>query len=481
MNGPTGDLWRKLEAFELDDPAASLTFTRRLARENGWSHRFARRVVEEYKRFVFLAMTAGHEVTPSDEVDQAWHLHLTYTRSYWGGLCDEVLGRPLHHGPTKGGAQEGDRFEEQYERTLSSYRDAFGEQPPADIWPSSEARFGEAKDFVRVNRQRVWLLPKPWRVADRRPLTLVGAWVAVIPPLAAGAAWNPLDFDGPGFLVFYSVALAMAVAGAFACRSVMRKDDSAGVDELLFEDPVAIGALREGWLGAFHAAMAGLLRSRSIVIEKKGYLFRKHHFVAKRAPNDSDGPVERAILEAAGSSEGVELSTLGQAAQPLAMRVEERIAAEGVLETEESFQPARLAPMLLVGMVMLIGVAKFLVGFFRDKPVGFLFFLLLATVGFLCYFYSKPRRTLAGERLFKKLKKQSEALRVRALLPKDDFGGLDAAMVVAVFGVDALHDTEVRELRGAIRSTSADSGGCGSGDGDGCGGGGCGGCGGCGD
>ncbi|MEK6230809.1 MAG: hypothetical protein N2A42_03075 [Luteolibacter sp.] len=33
----------------------------------------------EYKRFVALAMLAGHPVTPSEEVDQAWHLHLVYT------------------------------------------------------------------------------------------------------------------------------------------------------------------------------------------------------------------------------------------------------------------------------------------------------------------------------------------------------------------------------------------------------------------
>ena len=31
----------------------------------------ARRVIREYKRFTFLAMEAGHPVTPSDPVDQA--------------------------------------------------------------------------------------------------------------------------------------------------------------------------------------------------------------------------------------------------------------------------------------------------------------------------------------------------------------------------------------------------------------------------
>lgn len=183
MTQSHSELWRHLEAFELDDPAASLTFTQRLARENGWDAPFARRVVQEYKRFVFLAMTAGHEVTPSDEVDQAWHLHLTYTRSYWGELCGEVLARPLHHGPTRGGKAEGDRFEDQYERTLESYRAAFGEPAPADIWPPSEVRFGEAADFVRVNRQRVWVMPKPWKRNNIDALA-IAAGLTAVPPLA---------------------------------------------------------------------------------------------------------------------------------------------------------------------------------------------------------------------------------------------------------------------------------------------------------
>ncbi|WP_146443926.1 glycine-rich domain-containing protein [Botrimarina colliarenosi] len=189
MDDSQSDLWRRLDAFQLDDPAASLPFSRRLARENGWDVGFARRVVDEYKRFVFLAMTAGHEVTPSDEVDQAWHLHLTYTRSYWGELCGAVLGRPLHHGPTKGGHAEGARFEDQYERTLASYRAAFDADAPSDIWPPSAVRFGEAADFVRVNRQRTWLVTKPWRSLPSKGHVVFCSLAAAPPLLLAKANW----------------------------------------------------------------------------------------------------------------------------------------------------------------------------------------------------------------------------------------------------------------------------------------------------
>jgi hypothetical protein len=74
-------LLEKIEAFPLDEPGAALPFTSRLAREQAWSHAFAGRVTHEYLRFIYLAMAAGHPVTPSEQVDQAWHLHLIDTRS----------------------------------------------------------------------------------------------------------------------------------------------------------------------------------------------------------------------------------------------------------------------------------------------------------------------------------------------------------------------------------------------------------------
>jgi hypothetical protein len=153
-------LWDRIKGFALDDPGSPQPFSQRLARENGWSRHFACRVIEEYKRFCYLAMTAGHSVSPSEDVDQAWHLHLLYTESYWTDFCGEVLGRPLHHGPTRGGADEGAKFHDWYEKTLASYRRVFGAAPPADIWPASQERFADVQAFRRVNTADYWLVPK---------------------------------------------------------------------------------------------------------------------------------------------------------------------------------------------------------------------------------------------------------------------------------------------------------------------------------
>ena len=147
-------LWNRLEAMDLDNADAVLPLSRRLARDNGWTQDFAKRVIDEYKRFVYLAMTAGVPVTPSDEVDQAWHLHLCYTRHYWDTMCGEILGRPLHHGPTKGGQSESTKYRDWYGRTLELYEDAFGEAAPRDIWPVSDDRFRDVEAFRRVNTNK---------------------------------------------------------------------------------------------------------------------------------------------------------------------------------------------------------------------------------------------------------------------------------------------------------------------------------------
>ncbi|MBT8471284.1 MAG: hypothetical protein KJN99_01690 [Marinicaulis sp.] len=45
------ELWRGLTAVDFDEIDVLFPFSKRLARDNGWSHQFAVRVVEEYRRF----------------------------------------------------------------------------------------------------------------------------------------------------------------------------------------------------------------------------------------------------------------------------------------------------------------------------------------------------------------------------------------------------------------------------------------------
>ena len=183
MAEPLSEVWQRLADYTIGPEQAALSFEQRLARENRWDRAFAGRVVTEYKRFCYLAVTAGHEVTPSDAVDQAWHLHLTYSRDYWERFCPHVLGTPLHHGPTAGGDAERQRYYDQYARTLQSYEAHFGAAPPADIWPPAARRFGIDPLAVRVNPHDVAIIPR----AVLRYGAIVAASALVIAAALMGA------------------------------------------------------------------------------------------------------------------------------------------------------------------------------------------------------------------------------------------------------------------------------------------------------
>ncbi len=194
-------LYDRISEFSFDEGDEQLPFARRLARENVWPPHYAARVMDEYKRFMFLAAVSGHPVSPSDQVDQAWHMHLVYTRSYWDRFCGEVLGKPFHHGPTRGGQEELRKHQRWYAQTLESYTRFFGCEPPADIWPDASVRFGEELHYRRVNIRRNWVFPKPRSKGPAKMvlllalvlLTLVITTVGLSAQFGGGGQPRPLD------------------------------------------------------------------------------------------------------------------------------------------------------------------------------------------------------------------------------------------------------------------------------------------------
>ncbi len=149
-------LLERIMNYQIDDPESSFKFSDRLAQENMWSPCYAKRVIEEYKKFMYLAVTYGN-MTPSVDVDEAWHLHMIYTRDYWLRFCKEVLGAPIQHGPTRGGKEEDEKYMIQYAQTLMYYEKIFGEVP-IDIWPPVFNRF-EPDRRVRVSLDKHWVIP----------------------------------------------------------------------------------------------------------------------------------------------------------------------------------------------------------------------------------------------------------------------------------------------------------------------------------
>ncbi len=117
------------------------------------------------RRLVRQGLSTPEPVTPSEEVDEVWHLHLTYSRDYWEVWCGLVLGRPLHHDPAGGGGAEQSRLHAQYAATLARYEAYFGPSPEA-YWPGTQRRFVRPR-FVMVDRQRHHVIPRPSQLGRR--------------------------------------------------------------------------------------------------------------------------------------------------------------------------------------------------------------------------------------------------------------------------------------------------------------------------
>ena len=151
-------LWAKIQKYEFDEKDVKFTFTKRLAHENNWTTQYTQRTILEYKKFVLLCCLSDTPITPSDAIDQVWHLHLTYTKSYWDKFCSEILQKKLHHNPTKGGKEEQEKFLQQYTHTQEIYKKYFGKMP-TDIWWDTDKRFSDI-NFQRINADTNFIISK---------------------------------------------------------------------------------------------------------------------------------------------------------------------------------------------------------------------------------------------------------------------------------------------------------------------------------
>ena len=86
-------LLARVEEQPFSAPIDPLAFECRLADDNGWTLGHAVLVVREYRRFLVLTQVAGAQVCPSDDVDQAWPLHIARTADD-ERLCHEVFEDP---------------------------------------------------------------------------------------------------------------------------------------------------------------------------------------------------------------------------------------------------------------------------------------------------------------------------------------------------------------------------------------------------
>lgn len=477
------DVLARIAAFEIDGPgpAPALPFAARLAREHGWTRRFADRVVREYLRFAALAVGRENPVCPSEQVDAAWHLHLTYTRSYWKRFCGDVLGQPLHHDPTRGGAAEAGKHRAMYAATLAAYRETFGEAPPADIWPPVDVRFGPDARHVVVNTAANWVVPKAW-VRRAAAATGLAATVLVAASGCVGGLANPFDLVGTDFLYFLIPAMISAVALGRFGRSVLQYPGPEPGDEDLKFDWEQAAYLTGGAARLTTAAIARMIAAGTVRVTDDGKSLdaagptpavqtRSENAIWLLLPLKNDrGDLKKA-------TDAVGLNFAEEAA---------RLRDEGFLLTGGRKLGVYLLGLLPLAFVVLaFGAPRWVMGVAAGKPVTYLVMTLIfgGFAGFVVAMGGSVRTTRRGDEVIDRLKDANARLK-----KGDGTTSADAAALgVALFGAAVLVDPMYAALNSWYpRQVSGDGGcstGCGtSGDGGGGdGGGGCGsGCGGCG-
>lgn len=463
-------LWEKIQAQPFGPGEAILGFARRLARENGWTQSRAERVLAEYRRFLFLAARAGHPVTPSDAVDQAWHLHLVYTDDYWNVWCAQVLRFPFHHGPTRGGSQERAKYADWYGRTCESYREWFGEEPPADIWPSVEDRFRHAGAFRRVNTQDFWLVPRPRVAGVARALGLSVAALAATGCGVLGAMeWNVFDWTGGPFLVLYGVlmvALGLILAATRLFRGGRVGDSDRTLDS---EDPYVVAGLMDGARGVLHAGLAalaarGLIESHTAT---PNWVGRK-----KDASPGALSGVEEVIWAALPEKGEIEVRALRKSIRPMLEKVRDEVAERGWEPTRAQRRTRMLWRWGLVLALVAFGAIKVGVGVSRDRPVGILVVMGLFTLIFGSILaFRVGRRTRAG--IARMAAWRNDAPRIKASLRQQELSpDWSVPMMVGLFGGAALAGTALGSWQMAFNRPPVRPGSPAASDGDaGCSGG----------
>ncbi|MGH6652397.1 MAG: TIGR04222 domain-containing membrane protein [Sphingopyxis sp.] len=278
---------------------------------------------------------------------------------------------------------------------------------------------------------------------------------------------NPLNWDGPTFLVFYVLALIVAIPLAWILGRLARPGGR--VQPLGDADSLAYLAGRETRLA--EGVAARLMASGAIEVE--GSEFRQGSGAAAAAASD------RAVLALASPFGWKDIVA---ALRPESAALERRLVAGGLLLDAAERRRVGLiatAPFLLL---LLVGGAKLLLGLARGKPILFLAILLVITLVIaLVRWTGVSDQTRAGRSALKEARQEHDRLKRAPTARETDLAvALFGTTVLAGSAYAAFHQLRTPADSGGWSSDSSSSGsGCGGSDSGG--GSGCGGCGGGGD
>lgn len=470
-------LWSAIQQFPLNDPKAEITFTRKLSAKQNWSPSYTEQVIEEYRKFLFLCCISPNGASPSQAVDEAWHLHLTYTQSYWIDLCKNTLNKEIHHHPSRGGDDEDHKHRDWYADTLVLYQSVFESPPPIEIWPPPKNIEPPVAEPVPVIRNAVKLF-----------IVLALLFPFFLIYFKYGVAF-PFSLKGPQFLVFLPVLTVCSLLCYILIQNEKVKHFPALTDNWFPQEAAAFETAQflYGRKRFIQTAIIDLMRRNLLVLTSdKMFLLHADRYIQ---PVNEQNPLIPSFLK-----EGRSCVTYESIMENWGKDVPDEFTTLERLHELANRKERFFKKYNFLIIPVAIGIARFMQGVANHKPVNFLFLEMIALLFISSIIAKALSRTTT---MYKRVRKTASTRHRYGWLYDDqvvaDFvmrgnealtGYAEGASLIGLFGLlpftDRVSETVHNFLKEASKG-SGSGGGCGSSCGGGSCGGGCGGgCGGCG-
>lgn len=460
LSNPNKDLWCRIKDFSIDDPLASVKYSDKLAFHNGWSKDYTKRVIEEYKKFIFLCCVLPGGASPSKPIDEAWHLHLTYTQNYWKEFCEQTLGKEIHHYPSKGGTEEDQRHRSWYDATLEAYQNLFEKEPPEDIWLKNQKSQAASPGIQELGDYRAGY--KKFLYILFLPFVIIAIIFGKI---------NPYQLTGPQFLVFYnSLAIAVLVY-LFLIRQRKRQEvyEIVESDYKADADIYQVARFVYGKERSLRASIVDLV-SRYVLEPVRGsyFIFLPSHYTYSTSEKN---PLVKGLIKHFKEEDKISIQSLSYYYDG------EATFHAGLSNLYKLIAKRDLWPVMIAVIAIIIGIARIIQGESNDKPVGYLFISCVITGILLFILASSSSGSKIFQSYFEKNYRNQQPVEYDEAAWASSFVFAGIASLTMLTGFSQLSNSFSNRNAGGGSSGGCGSSGCGS-DGGGCGGGGCGGCGG---
>jgi hypothetical protein len=452
-------LWNKIQDFSINDGNAVTTFSGKLATSQKWSVSFTLRAIEEYKKFIFLCCISPTGAAPSHTVDEVWHLHLTYTYSYWTSFCKHTLEKEIHHYPSTGGKEEDDKHRDWYKDTLALYEDVFGTSPPEDIWPRP--------------KQTIAGFELKWK----KTIMLIILLFPFLFILLCFRTLIPFLLNGSQFLLFFPL-YAFAIIRAYIIYHKHNKEPVEKLTEDRFPEdvsPFQMASFLHDKHRAVQTALIDLLKRDLVAVGNNQHFIvkNKYHTVMPGETN----PLLPMLLK---EENGIRISYNNVVKNWYNSSTFSHPALDGIYEFAHKPQPFFIRYIFQIALFSM-ALVRMGQGLINDRPIGFLVFetiicwlalYMVARKYSIRTIIQAKAQSLYKERVQNIDNKNAQIAPLYALEGTSAIKGFaDAALLISIFGVSA--STSNAWVGGSDSSCSGGSS-CGGGS---CGGG-CGGCGG---